>query len=742
MRSKASFSKVSTAIIKEDFRRFWIIPVLAFLDYFLCNVFYIIMNIKNLPDPTDEASEYIASFIENFLTGSNAASISIMIWVPVLSVLLVFRYLHNSGHTVSVHSQPFTRQTLLNSHTISCILFIVIPVVLTGLILMLIAHPAYVSSYNDDGTRVMENIFTRLNILRWMWESVMTSVFVLMIAIGAGMITGTVFHHAIAALGFNFVLPICTAILTLYGQTYLFGYAAPEWLRLLCVHMTPVFNAFESGYMNAWENVLYIVLTALLYLAASFLYRKRKLERATEGIVFHTFNVIITLIFGYLGMTAFGLVFYGIFEYSNAAAAFGYITGGLLGMLVVRMIIMKTVRIFNRRTFILIGAYTCAALAFFAVLVFDLIGYETRICDRSDSVSIECEVISNTYESQEVKDLVRELHQMIIDNKDICIENERATDEYEESSYICITYYKGDGDDDTAKMLEKRRYSVPTYLLFQSPEFRSLLDADEVTDKLAGYVPESGELQYIQAYSGSYYTSSAYGQDDAFTVIEGSEKMDGLIAAIKKDIKDRSAEDYIHAYNTSTVAEIDFHYLPKKAGVVPMHSETSGTEEFAVNEVNEDVTGSVIMASDMEGASAEYLDQGFYAMDIDRSFRNTIQWLIDNGYGYLIDYDDTYYKTAVICEVTDGQTAEELTFEINKTENGLDLGRGFTVVTDPVMIHDLYSHTVSHMIFGRQSELTSSEDGVYKALFLREYNDHMEIDYEAYIEKQYIDGVQ
>ncbi|MDD3168032.1 MAG: hypothetical protein PHC91_01030, partial [Eubacteriales bacterium] len=50
MKSKASYFSISKPLILENLRRFWAIPALAFLVYFLSGVFPILMSYTHLND--------------------------------------------------------------------------------------------------------------------------------------------------------------------------------------------------------------------------------------------------------------------------------------------------------------------------------------------------------------------------------------------------------------------------------------------------------------------------------------------------------------------------------------------------------------------------------------------------------------------------------------------------------------------------------------------------------------------
>lgn len=714
MKSATSYFKISGAVIRDDFRRFWAIPVIGFIYYFFSSIFFILMNMKEYAGELN--NDAMANFISNLLDGGYVVNIGNIIWMSVLSVLLVFRYLHNSGHAIAVHSQPFTRSTLLNSHTLSCIMFIAIPIVLTGIILLVIAHPVYYSSYYYDSSSEMVDLFARANVLKWMWQSFLTGMFIMVISIAAGMVTGTSFHHAVAALGFNAVAPICTLLLAQYFHTYLFGYVNINWLEDAIVHMSPVINTVEDGYLSVGENVFYIVIVILIYALSMFLYSKRKLERATDGIVFKAVDVLVTLIFGYLGMTALGLAFYGIFDESKGAVTFGYIAGAVLGIIIVRMIIMKTVRVFNKKTAIIMGVYLVIALAFFAGLNFNITGYESRINDNADAVTVSfensgCDLLMNggTFEDEASIKAVKDLHRYIIENKKLIKEVNESNDFeddnklYEDIMHVSFTYEKKDGD--RYKALQRRAYDVPVYLVLNSDAMKSLADAGTLNKNALSELPEAGQVQYADIRSGSYYSGTPYGESaaDYDMICSDKTQIAGLMEAIKKDIGGMTYEEMKKSYNMPTVASIELEYA---VGSSAASADPDGLKYI--------IDQSAQMQSRESKLAIKTTDM---TIDLTSSYKNTIAWLNDNGYGAMTNYDPSYWNFAVVYDVEGGTVTAGSLSDAYSMSDIPKSSEGMNVVTDPEAIRNIFDNISSHAAIGALADMSTSENGIYMVKF-------------------------
>lgn len=482
MKSKTSFFSVSPAVIREDFRRFWAIPVFAFIGYFLFGILPILTRYSLIREDGGINAMRVGSIVDNLLAGQNPFIILNSLWVPLLAGLLIFSYLHRTGSVMSVHSQPLTRNTLFSSHFLSCLLFCVLPVLLTGIVLLIIAQPIYDST---AGMHAEENLFARSRVLLWMWDYCLTSLFVLAVVIFGGMITGTSVHHFIAAVGFNVIVPAIYLILKLYYLMYLFGYNEYNFQNI--DDLSPAIKSVAYNPIGLKWSVIYLAVTAVIIAFSMFLYNKRKLERATDGVVFKPANVLITLLFGFLGMSLLGFAFHTIFEESQGITVFGYICGALLAMIIVRMIIMKTVRVFDKPFLKTAVAYLVAALVFFAVIVFDLTGFESRVPDpqKIDQVEITSPALNQMIASDDMQRrefrepetiaLVAQLHKEIIENKEIC---EKGDSNYD--NLIEISYCTGNRDSDRYKVKQARSYEVPASLLKESETYRKLIDSDEV----------------------------------------------------------------------------------------------------------------------------------------------------------------------------------------------------------------------------------------------------------------------
>ncbi len=508
MKSKTSFFSASPAIIREDFRRFWAIPVLAFIGYFLMGLLPVLVDYDLITKDGGAQAMIVGDKVDLMLNGQNPFLVANMVWVPILSGLLIFSYLHRTGSVMSVHSQPVTRNTLFGGHFISCVLFTLLPIILMGIVLLIIAKPIYADPtataevYSDTGLALTDgaasaaekiNLFSRGAILHWVWDCCLTSVSILSITVFGGMITGTSLHHFIAAVGFNAVVPVSYVLLKMYFGIYLFGYNADNISGI--VNLSPLIQSVTSSHFSLKFSLIWLVITVLIILASLGLYRKRRLERATDGIVFKAANVAVMMIFGFLGMSLLGLLFLSLFGGSMAMTVFGYVVGAALAMIIVRMIIMKTIRVFDKSLLKMAISYLVFACIFFAVLVFDLAGFESRVPDAGDADGVKIsgfimddELYSDDYSydryvltDPESLALAENFHRQLAESEDVC----DSAQSYESIRQMQFTYFKGDPDGDDYEETITRTYSVPLGFLYTNQALLDLWDSAEVKRQLA-----------------------------------------------------------------------------------------------------------------------------------------------------------------------------------------------------------------------------------------------------------------
>src|SRR5665647_21809 len=491
MKSQKSYFSISLPLIRENLRRFWAIPAISFLIYFLSGIFPIIISYSKI--------DTVAYYINMSLTNLQPFYMAAHLIMPVLTAVVIFRYLQSASSTTMMHSLPFSRYKLYNSNLLSGLIMIITPVLLNGLIMLAIAKPAFNNLGMDPSSLAgAADTFTRGAILGWMWQSILIILVVYAISVFAGLVTANSIMHFATALGFNFLVPALYAVFVFYFGSYLYGFNVSGDWSATCLSISPfleTFNLNNDGGNFPPLHQLYYVLNALaLFVLSSFLYTRRKLEKASDSLAFEFMVPIICYLVTFFGMTLLGLWFKSLNQDSEFYTYAGYAAGAIIFFIIGRMIVMKTPRVFNLKILISFAIYSLIAVIFFAGLAYDITGFETRVPDvnKISTASLENSFLQNSYgkyntgiyRDMSSKDLYKmhaqlksasniealtALHESIL---------EKRTD-FETNNKKLIQYNIGfDYSIGTLYALE-RIYAVDYYFLRDSKELKTIYESEE-----------------------------------------------------------------------------------------------------------------------------------------------------------------------------------------------------------------------------------------------------------------------
>ncbi|MBK5247756.1 MAG: hypothetical protein JJE49_10895 [Peptostreptococcaceae bacterium] len=127
--------------------------------------------------------------------------------------------------------------------------------------------------------------FTRSAILGWMWQSILIILVIYAISVFAGLVTANSIIHFATALGFNFLVPALYAVFVFYFGSYLYGFNISGDWRATCLSISPFLETFnvnnDGGTFSPLHQLYYVMNALILFVLSSFLYTKRKLEKAS-----------------------------------------------------------------------------------------------------------------------------------------------------------------------------------------------------------------------------------------------------------------------------------------------------------------------------------------------------------------------------------------------------------------------------------------------------------------------------
>ncbi|WP_027398269.1 sulfite exporter TauE/SafE family protein [Anaerovorax odorimutans] len=594
MKLKASYFSISIPLIKENLRRFWSIPVLSFLVYFFSGIFPIMMSYKKLNS--------LANYIDISLSNQQPFYMFAHLLFPIITSVLVFKYLQGISSVSMMHAMPFTRMKLYNSNFISGLILVTIPMLLNGLILIIISKPVYNQYSNNYGliTDTSVNIFSRAAICSWIWESFLIILVIYAISVFAGIVTGNSLMHLATAAGFNFLAPGLYAIFVTYFTYFLFGFEPTGNCIDTGMKLSPfIYSIIKEDNFKIGLQIYYILLFIAFYIIPAILYSKRKLERATDTLAFKFMHPIISYLITFLGMTALGFYFY-VLENSNLYLYAGFTAGTIIFFIIGRMIVKKTPRVFNLKSLKNLGIYALIAILFIISLNFDITGFEKNIpkASKVQSFSVTDSFI-NRYlplyayknnrnhksilklkDSDNIKAIIN-FHDSVINNKDQFSPNDylnTLTDS------ISFSYYK-DNSDFMSRLyeLDYNYYSKNLYLkqIFESKEFK-----DYYSLKNFDYE----KIKQIEITGNS--------SDIGITLTNESE-ISEFLNIIEKDYQNQTYEDMLSLKHNYANASINYSYINKDPKAGPI---------------------------------GKIINRNFYDINIGYHYKNTRNWLKEHGY--------------------------------------------------------------------------------------------------------------
>ena len=551
MKSKASYFSLSSAIIKENFRRFWALPALAFLVYFLSGIFPLLMSYKDL-NP-------MASMICSILHNQYFFYMALSLIVPVAAACVCFKYMQQPASATYMNSLPLSRARLFNSNLLSGLLMSLLPMLLTGLILLLISKPTYYTFWLD-GDLVTDdaavNLFARADILSWMLQGVVMILFVYAVAVFAGLVCGNVVVHVLASFFFLFVAPLMYLVLSLYFNHYIFGYCGVDD-KLLTELSAWIYALRGDGYTGTLV-VIYIIVSILLIVISALLYQKRKMERAGDAVTVRFMIPVVNYIIAFLGMTLMGF-FFDALKSGDFGAYFyaGLVAGTLIFFIIGRMIVLKTPRVFNKSTLKSLGIYCLIVVVFFAVMLLDLTHYGNYVPDSPKQAYTNALVTGYgerydangglfsdecfTFKDAENVALVTAFQQSIIDNADT-LKNQNAYDEANPDNPGWRSVRFSYSEDSTDYI---REYYLPLKFLGESEELAKLFDSEEFRSYYSFENIDTDSIVEIVLQE----TSKVSGNGAASDASLSKDEYESFLAAREADFKETTYSEYLDESN-------------------------------------------------------------------------------------------------------------------------------------------------------------------------------------------------
>ncbi|PLS03728.1 DUF6449 domain-containing protein [Neobacillus cucumis] len=510
--------------------------------YFLGLLF--ILPIQLLMIYSDETKSYYPApnnlFLVNF-----TFQIGLMVIIPVILAVFLFRYLHVKQAADLMHSIPLKRERIFHQYALTGMIFLILPVAVITFIILLMHN-----------TLDFSNLFSIKDIFYWAGTTLVITLLLYTAAVFIAMMTGMSIVQAVLAYTFLF-FPIGMTMLLFFNlKIVLYGFPSDYFLNRQLEKLSPITYAavLDSRKFQWNDGIAYMILTIVLYGLSLFFYKKRNLEAASEAIAFpklrSVFKYGVTFCMMLLGGSYFQEVSYRSFNWT----IFGYVIGAVIGYLGAEMILRKTWRVFGR----IKGLIFYLAITAVLVIGVHILGfYENKIPEEAQIKNVLFSNQFGFYTNEDTYgeyytplpmkekaniEAVRRLHQQLLSDKKI---NQQKENSHSVNFYI--QYELKNGSKVT------REYSVNERLY--EDFFKPIYESKE-------YKRSTNEIFKLKENKIKTLTLRGNGPDSQGVALSNSNDIKEVIAALRKDVLAESYED--NRYFKGSAIEVYLgsdHYL-------------------------------------------------------------------------------------------------------------------------------------------------------------------------------------
>lgn len=375
MKLKTSFTNINRGILLNDFKRFAWIGAGYLLVLLLSVPLKVFMLYSKLEDVR---INYVYTYSRIFQFDTNQSFLHVMslILVPVLTGLLLFRYLQDSQAADTTHALPVKRETLYNTHVVTGIILLFAPLILTALISWALVAGLGIEHVNST------------DILSWLSISLLINLLFFMSSVAVGMITGMTTLQGVLSY-ILLLLPSGLSVLLLDNmRKYIYGFAYDYYFEKI-EKLSPLIRLTEISIhpIKPGEIAVYLLSSIALYFVGRYLYRQRHIETAGNAITFDILRPVFKYSVTFCSMLLLGSYFHGV-QNSMAWTYFGYLLGSLLAYFLTEILLNKSLQVFQRRHIRGYGIYALAVIVLIGLFHYDFTGYEKRLPELSEVKSI------------------------------------------------------------------------------------------------------------------------------------------------------------------------------------------------------------------------------------------------------------------------------------------------------------------------------------------------------------------
>jgi ABC-2 type transport system permease protein len=346
-------------LIKDNLKRSWAVPVIAFIALFISGPMLYIL--------TDSSDDETRTVLDEAVANSHIGFSLIFVFLSIAAGLSAFNYLQKKNVANFVHGLPVKREKLFAANYVSGLLMFMMPIAVNGLVMMMVSHQLK-------------------GCIIWILVSWLICAGIYSISVFAGVVSGSQFMHLFNSFFFNLLALMIVAAVIGYAHLLLYGYAGSELINSVIKNSTSVSALF--GDFSAFSVIMWLLISIVVSLAALLAYRHRAIEDTGEALVFSWSKSLIIAIVTFLGTCLFGLMFHSLVE-SNLSLILGLVAGFIAAFVIISIMVYKSPKIFGRKNIITAAASALAVVLFAGFFAIDITGFEDREF-RAEDTSDAC----------------------------------------------------------------------------------------------------------------------------------------------------------------------------------------------------------------------------------------------------------------------------------------------------------------------------------------------------------------
>ncbi|XXM74360.1 DUF6449 domain-containing protein [Lysinibacillus sphaericus] len=312
---------------------------------------------------------YYNNIYENLFKMQYPIQMGLLFLFPVLLAVFLFRYLHVKQQADFIHSLPIKRNRIFHHALLTGLGILLIPILLNTLFLLGLYWITEFNLYIDAA-----------DIFVWAGITLLMSFLFFLAGTFIAMVTGLSAVQGVLTY-IILLLPAGMFLLITFSlKQLLFGFPTDYYYNIKIEEYSPIVKAamLENKLISGWDALIYAVLAIIFYFLALVLYKKRKIETASQPITFKLLQPIFKYSVTFCAMLVGGMYFTEV-QGQGYWMWFGYIVGALIGYYVAEMILQKHWRVFHYWKGYVVYLLVIVAASF--LFQFDLFQYEKKVPD-------------------------------------------------------------------------------------------------------------------------------------------------------------------------------------------------------------------------------------------------------------------------------------------------------------------------------------------------------------------------